>query len=222
MATLNGCQRCGTCCTKGGPAFHTGDKPLIEKGVIQSKYLYTIRKGEPVHENVRGGVQPAASEIIKIKSREGSATCVFFIAQENRCSIYRNRPVECRVLECWNTRPLEEIYDRGRLTRQDLLEYVEGVWNLVCDHEKRCDIGEIRLLLKEYAIGNEIVAVDRILEMVSYDRHLRALVTEKVGIPQDMTDFLFGRPLVKIVELLGVRLEKRGEKLVLKMSLSKG
>jgi len=219
---MQGCRRCGTCCTKGGPAFHNDDKHLIEKGAILSKYLYTIRKGEPVHDNVRDRRHPLPSEIIKIKSREGSATCIFFNAQENRCGIYGSRPVECRVLECWNTSPLEAIYDRHRLTRHDLLKDMEGVWDLVCDHEERCGIGELRSRLDQYAGGDTTVAAERILEMVSYDQNLRLLVTEKMGLPSDMTDFLFGRSLVKIIDLFGIRLEQKGEKLVLKMPLTKG
>ncbi len=49
------CKQCGTCCRKSSPSFHKEDKPLIEKGVIPSKHLFTIRKGEPAYENVKGG-----------------------------------------------------------------------------------------------------------------------------------------------------------------------
>ena len=49
---ISECVRCGTCCGKGGPAFHHEDKMLIEQGIILSKHLYTIRAGEPVYDNV--------------------------------------------------------------------------------------------------------------------------------------------------------------------------
>lgn len=47
------CRRCGTCCEKGGPALHTDDRMLIENGHIPARYLFTIREGEPVVDNVK-------------------------------------------------------------------------------------------------------------------------------------------------------------------------
>ncbi len=75
---ISECIRCGTCCKKGGPSFHIEDKYLIEKGIILSKYLYTIRKGEPAYDNVKEHILPAATDIIKIKGKKGSLACIFF------------------------------------------------------------------------------------------------------------------------------------------------
>ncbi len=66
------CHRCGTCCEKGGPALHHGDKALVEEGRIPAKYLFTIRKGEPAHDNVKGNTLFAQTDLIKIKSKKGS------------------------------------------------------------------------------------------------------------------------------------------------------
>ena len=86
------CRRCGTCCKKGGPAFHQADKALIESGEIPSKYLYTIRKGEMAYDNVRRCLEPAGSDIIKIKGKGTSWTCLFFDEAQAACTIYDNRP----------------------------------------------------------------------------------------------------------------------------------
>ena len=71
------CIRCGTCCEKGGPALHAEDKALVEAGRIHTRYLYTIRKGERVHDNVRNCLIPATSDIIKLKGKNQSWVCVF-------------------------------------------------------------------------------------------------------------------------------------------------
>ncbi|MGD9193367.1 MAG: hypothetical protein PVH58_15695, partial [Desulfobacterales bacterium] len=63
----NECMRCGTCCEKGGPSFHHDDRMLIEKGIILSKNLYTIRRGELAYDNVQGCLRAVESDIIKIK-----------------------------------------------------------------------------------------------------------------------------------------------------------
>jgi hypothetical protein len=51
---LDHCRQCGTCCRKGGPAIHREDKKLLENGHIPLRYLFTIRKNEPVYDNVQG------------------------------------------------------------------------------------------------------------------------------------------------------------------------
>ena len=67
---LANCIRCGTCCKKGGPSFHQADKHLIEKGLIHSKYLYTLRKGELAYDNVKECLMPVNSDIVKIKGKK--------------------------------------------------------------------------------------------------------------------------------------------------------
>lgn len=187
--TISECLRCGTCCKKGGPSFHHNDKKRIEKGVILSKYLYTIRKGETVYDNIRECLLSAPSDIIKIKSRKPSRTCLFFDDAENICRIYENRPTECRVLKCWDTQEIERIYAENRLTRKDLMGNIVGLWDLIEDHQSRCDYEKIRHLMKD---SEENKALE---ELFQYDIHIRDLVVEKSGIHPEMTDFLFGRPL---------------------------
>ena len=119
-------MRCGTCCKKGGPTFHHADKTLIEAGVIESKYLYTIRKGEMAYDNVKQCLEPVSSDVIKIKGKNESQTCIFFNEPQSVCTIYENRPTECRALKCWDTKALEGLYAKKRLTRKDLLSEIEG------------------------------------------------------------------------------------------------
>jgi Fe-S-cluster containining protein len=161
------CRRCGICCKKGGPSFHSEDKFLIEEGFILSKYLYTIRIGERVYDNVKGRLLPTDSEIIKIRGKNGTWTCVFFDERENRCDIYENRPTECRVLKCWDTREIEKIYCKNRLTRKELLSEVKGLWELIEDHESRCSHLMLNQLLKEADIRKEEIRL-----MLAYDKEI--------------------------------------------------
>lgn len=213
------CRRCGTCCAKGGPAFHQVDKALIEKGVIPAKHLYTIRIGEPVMDNVRGEKGFALSEMIKIKGRDGSWTCCFFDDAKCHCTIYDNRPIECRELKCWDTRSLEQIYDKNRLNRKDLLSDVKDLWVLIEEHERLCPYGRLNEFLVPASQHNE-TAADAVLSMVAYDMHLRDVLVEKGGVDSEMTDFLFGRPLTETIKAFGVRVEQNGEKIVLKPAIT--
>jgi len=212
---LANCIRCGTCCKKGGPSFHQADKHLIEKGLIHSKYLYTLRKGELAYDNVKECLMPVNSDIVKIKGKNNSWTCTFYDENENACRIYENRPVECRALKCWDTRELESIYAKNRLTRKDLIEEIEGLWGLIEDHQSRCDYATIQKLVEALESNKKKDVRREIVEIIRYDLEIRNLVVSKGGLDADMLEFLFGRPLVETIENFGLTVQKNGQKISL-------
>jgi Fe-S-cluster containining protein len=216
----NTCLRCGTCCEKGGPCFHQGDRLLIEKGQIPSTYLYTIRKGEYAYDNVKGSLVPASSDIIKIKGKKGSWTCLFFDAGDKACSIYNDRPLECRTLKCWDTEALEQIYTRNRLTREDLIFQVKGLWDLVADHQVRCDYEKIKKLISDLDGPHKDGAREKLTEIIQYDAEIRKLVVAQGGLDPAMIDFIFGRPLTETLTAYGIKVRQDGKKLVIVLTQS--
>ncbi len=206
------CDRCGTCCKKGGPSFHHDDKALIEKGIILSKFLYTIRKGEPSYDNIKGCLVPAASDIIKLKGKKDSLTCIFLDENENRCKMYDNRPQECRVLKCWDTREIERIYCRSRLIRKDLIANVKGLWELIEDHQTRCSYGQLKRFLDMLNGEERDAALNGILSIINYDSRIRDLAVQKGGLDSEMTDFLFGRPMTETIRMYNFKIQQDGNK----------
>ncbi len=201
---INECVRCATCCKKGGPALHLEDRKRIEDGTILLKYLYTIRQGEPAHDNIKNGILTAASDIIKIISKKNSHCCTFLAESndesKNVCNIYENRPVECRVLKCWDTQEIERIYAKNRLTRKDVIFQMKDVWNLISDHEKRCSYSKITETLTFLLHQREERSLQELREMIRYDKHLRSVLAEKGGMDPELMDFLFGRPLRETIK----------------------
>jgi Fe-S-cluster containining protein len=212
---INDCRRCGTCCEQGGPGFHRQDRMLIETGGIPSKYLYTIRRGEHAYDNVKGCLAPVESDIIKIKGQEGSWTCIFFEADTKSCSIYDDRPLECRALKCWDTGELEQIYDRDRLSRQDILSRVKGLWELIDDHQARCDYAKIKTLIGDIDGPQRARARKELLGIIQYDAEIRKRVVEKGGLKPEMLDFIFGRPLMETLPNYGINVRQEGKKTIL-------
>ena len=217
-APVKDCIRCGTCCEKGGPGLHQKDRMLIEKGRIPCKDLYTIRKGEFAYDNVKGCLMPVDSDIIKIKGKEDTWTCIFFDEQNKECSIYNDRPVECRALKCWDTGELEEMYARHRLTREDLVSKVEGLWDLIKDHQARCDYEKIKELIGNLDGPHPDRARKKILEIIQYDAEIRKLVLEKGGLDPAMLEFLFGRPLTQTLPGYGIKVRQEGGKTIVTRS----
>jgi Fe-S-cluster containining protein len=209
------CKRCGICCKKGGPSFHHIDKPLIENGVIHSKYLYTLRKGEYAYDNVRACLLPVPCDIIKLKGKLNTWICVFFEPEGNVCRIYENRPLECRALKCWDTHELESIYAKNRLTRKDLVAEIKGLWELIEDHQRRCDYIKINKLVRALRGSQKSSAHRQLVEIIKYDGELRKLVVSQGGLDVEILDFLFGRPLIKTIENFGWKVCKEGRKIVL-------
>ncbi len=199
------CQQCGTCCRKGGPAFHLEDKGLIEDGLIPARHLFTIRQGELAMDNVKGHLVPSATDLVKIKGKGHTWACRY-LDDRNRCSMYEHRPLECRVLACWDTREIERIYAVRRLTRKDLLKGVAGLWELVEAHQARCDYAEIRYLKDLLDGPGKINAKKKLRELIAYDRHLRSLVFSKHNMDPGMADFLFGMPLTRTLPRMGIYL----------------
>ncbi|MFC1577920.1 YkgJ family cysteine cluster protein [Thermodesulfobacteriota bacterium] len=213
--TQSTCRRCGTCCEKGGPGFHQEDRMLIEKGRIPLKYLYTIRKGEFAYDNVNGRLMPVDSDIIKIKEKEDTWTCIFFDEQNRGCSIYNDRPLECRTLKCWDTVELEKMYAKHRLTRDDLISEVEGLWDLINDHQARCDYEKIINLINDFDGPRKDRARKKLMEIIQYDAEFRKLVVEKGGLDAAMLDFLFGRPLRETLPAYGIKVRQEGRKTII-------
>jgi hypothetical protein len=113
------------------------------------------------------------------------------------------------VLNCRDTRRIEQVYETARLRRQDLLPGVDGLWDLVEDHEQRCSYDGLTSLVAEGNCEGRLNREDAILEIIRYDAHIRQLVMEKGRTDERMLDFLFGRPLVETIRMYDLELKKQ-------------
>ncbi len=204
----NQCQRCGVCCEKGGPSLHHEDRHLVDSGRIPARCLFTIRRGELARDNVEDRLAPLTAEIIKIKGHSGRWTCHFYDRQSRGCGIYEHRPLECRALNCRDTRRIARVYASDRLTRRDLLSEVQGLWELIEEHEQRCGYDGLDKRVNEGLQGGRVKQEPAILEVIRYDAHIRQLAVEKAGLDARMLDFIFGRPLAETIRMFDLKLVK--------------
>ena len=207
---ISSCQCCGICCRKGGPALHLEDTDLLDRGAFPLTALYTLRTGELARDDIKGGLVRLSPEIIKIKSMQGADQCVYLDDEKMACGIYDHRPVECRILECWNTGPIQKLYGHNRLTRHELLSKTPWLADLVQAHEDECALERMEKLITARTAADPAAALD-LSEIINYDFHLRQMAAEKGGLPPDIMDFLFGRPLADIIpKQFGVKIRKAG------------
>jgi Fe-S-cluster containining protein len=185
------------------------DRVLIENGSIPLKFLYTIRPGELAYDNIRRALLPVTSEIIKLKGQDQTWSCVFYNEPDSTCRIYEKRPLECRSLKCWDTREIENIYEKSRLTRKDLLKGVNGLWELIQDHENRCSYLKLARLVMQLKEKQSRKTAAQIAEIFEYDNQLRKLALEKSGLDPEILDFLFGRSFDKTLHMFDIKLERK-------------
>ena len=101
-STRQYCLRCGECCRLGSPSLHLEDAELLARGLISTRQLYTLRRGEPVRFNIEGKLGLLPTELIKFKEDRETNHCRFYSADLKGCKIYDHRPLQCQNQECWN------------------------------------------------------------------------------------------------------------------------
>ena len=187
------CLRCGTCCQQGGPALHNEDLQLVGNSVLPFAQLVTVRREELAHDPLQNKVLPSGSEFIKIKGQGNSWSCAFFDQVNNGCFIYRTRPLECRLLFCRNTAPVEKIMGCNLLFRQQLLSENDPVLPLIDRQELEVSYRLVNKLLAGIDDGFDHIK-DQLTDLVSKDLAIRDDFLRNFSKRQHEELFLFGRP----------------------------
>ena len=199
------CRRCGTCCLKGGPALHPEDLSLLHDSYLLKEDLITIRQGEPLLTLSGEIPQPAPAELIKIRGRGTEWTCLFFDRQITACVIYDHRPLECTLLQCWDTAELEKVAGKNLLKRDDIIELHDPVIPFIAAQNEQCSLHMLGALLIRATQGQEhSSAMTQLTELVNADLAIRSRAYEKLQFSLELELFYFGRPLFLILSQFGI------------------
>jgi len=189
--------------------LHRGDMPLIQDGTISLSELVTLRAGERAYDQPAEKVLTLDHEIIKLKGRDGTWTCLFYSPESRTCAVYETRPAECEILFCQDIAPLQAMYDKDRLTRTDILPDGHPLIELMREHDGKCPPERMEELAMAAREGDR-EAGEALKEMVIFDNEVRRLVPEKAGTPSEMNDFLFGRPLRILLAAMNIKAYEAG------------
>lgn len=199
------CDRCGICCTKGGPSLHYDDRNLLLNNRLNLEHLITIRKGEPVLSLSTGDPEPTQSEIVKIKGRGTEWTCIFFQKKEAKCTIYENRPLECTLLKCWDTENLENVVGRNLLSRYDIIASQDPIVPFIKAIDEQCLLENLAQQLSALSRENSRhQAMADLTHLVNTDLAIRSQAFAELRFSLDLELFFFGRPLFKILNQYGI------------------
>lgn len=200
------CRRCGTCCEQGGPALHSEDRELLDSGALRRRDLVAVRSGEPTYDPRQGRVVPAGAEFLKLAGAGSSWRCRFY-EKGRGCGIYGQRPLECRLLFCCDTGPLEAVMGRDLLSRRDLLAGDDPVLGWLARQERQVAYPEVILLLAGLSRPESARAsLARLTGLVRADLALREAFLRSCPERGEEELFLLGRPLFLAIAPYGCRL----------------
>jgi Fe-S-cluster containining protein len=210
------CRRCGTCCLKGGPALHPEDLSLLQDCFLRKEDLITIRKGEPLLSLSGKNVHPSPAEILKIKGSGVEWTCNFFDRLNASCRIYDRRPLECSLLQCWDTAELEKVAGKNLLNRFDLIASHDPVMPFIEAQEEQCPLSMLEELL-ETATQKQVQpeTMTQLTNLVNIDLSIRSQAHEQFRFSLELELFYFGRPLFVILKQCGIMIREEHGTLIL-------
>ncbi len=191
------CKRCGRCCRAGGAVLHLKDRQLVVSGYLKPKDLVTFRRGELAHDPRTGELVVLESELIKIRGKGKIGECIFQDPKDNGCRIYDNRPLECRLLKCWDTSHLERVLMKDLLTREALIPEGSLLGNLIVQHQR---VFDLVCLTPLYSREKHVSFSRTVKEVQIKESEFRSKVMEKFSLEKDDMDFFFGRPVVEVLE----------------------
>lgn len=209
------CERCGHCCDKGGPTLHKQDLILFERGVIGYSQVFTLRRGEFVDEMIEGGLLPLAEELIKVRGQGNRWTCLFYDDDEKACTIYEDRPAECRAFNCWSPDELKEMYQKDRVRREDIVTPGSALEELIKAHEAECSYKIVGDLADAFLEGDEQAGQD-LVNKITWDVAFRDTFAKKTDAGEEEMNFFFGRPLHATVRQYGLEVGREDDRYYVK------
>ncbi|SHI89503.1 Putative zinc-or iron-chelating domain-containing protein [Desulfofundulus thermosubterraneus DSM 16057] len=169
------------------------------------QHLVTIRKGEPAYDPVLDTVRPVERELVKVRGKGKEWSCCFFEEKSSSCTIYEHRPLECRLLKCWDTSALEGVVGRNTIVRADIINSHDPIIELIEMHERECPYQEVEELISNLSRETDkSKTLARLNELVRKDLAIRFYAISELGLREEFELFIFGRPLFKVLSSRGI------------------
>ena len=203
------CTRCGECCLAAGPSLQKSDLPLFFNHVLNGTHLYTIRKNELVRDNINDALKFTDQEIIKLRDRETGKGCILYDDGGKACTIYANRPSQCRAFACWDDNEFKQVFSEPKADREDIIKD-PSLLRLISAHEAACNYETISHHVKQIQQQGE-TAVQKVLKILHYDWEIRRLTHEKLAIDLREMDLLYGRPLTETIHMFGLTVKQESD-----------
>ena len=145
------CTRCDKCCLTRGPIPVTlWDLEMwARNGVVANflPYLDVYSKPDGVFDLILKPLPPQKQESEKSPAAALTGTpieelleekCPLYNADQKKCLIYENRPLECCLLKCWDTSELISVIGKNTIKRADIINPDDPILLIIDNHEIEC------------------------------------------------------------------------------------
>ncbi len=194
------CKRCGICCEKGGPVLHQEDLAFLQK-MVTLEYLRVIRKGELAFNPFKEVVEPVPVEMIKLAGAGASWECPFHqkVDKVSVCQIHADRPMECRLLKCWDTSEIAAVTFKKCLTRLDVLTDDNPALATIISHEENCSYHKLWTAIDSFKSATTDANLAGIQEILAEDMAIRTLLIEEMHLTLPQELFYLGQPMFRMI-----------------------
>lgn len=196
---------CGECCRASAPTLYFEDLPLVERSILSTDCLYTLRAGEMVSSQRLESTFLLGEDLVKIRQIPDQG-CVMLSG--NLCRIHPDHPLQCRHLQCWSGRNASDLEDRERLERRQLYREDDIALQLIREYDLKLPADRLALLLEAISSGSASDESEA-LGLMDLDHRLRAGIESRYGYSQDEQLLLLGRPAVVVARAHGLTVVMR-------------
>jgi Fe-S-cluster containining protein len=147
-----------------------------------------------------------SEEMVRLQAKTNERSCLFYEDLTQDCLIYAHRPLECRVMKCWDTQEIKRVYSQDRVKRLDLIPADSALGEIIREHEQQCSIDVLKEALKEMKMARNERALQTISSIISQDETFRDYMKKRAKTQDDTLSFLFGRPIKDIMKTFGFTL----------------
>ncbi|MFC1610255.1 YkgJ family cysteine cluster protein [Myxococcota bacterium] len=200
------CVRSGDCCRVSSPTLLPDDTDLVRNERIPWHAMMTLRQGELARSPVKNELVVLEEEHIKIRERPGSHACVLFDTERVACTIYDDRPIQCRAQACWDPEPARSLLEQRRLSRRDLFADVQPILVMIEAHDNRCSFASLREVVESLQPTRD-ENVNRVVNVIAFEDHFRREMANELDIPIAALDLILGRSFTELVRLFGLDVE---------------
>ncbi len=124
--------------------------------------------------------------------------------------IYSHRPLECRILKCWDTRELLSVIGKDTLKRSDIINPGDPILKLIEDHEETCSVLEMETILSTFSEESDnATPLNKLAELVRKDLYIRSKAVSVFALPLAVELFILGRPIFALLACRGIAVRER-------------
>ena len=113
------------------------------------------------------------------------------MTKKSSCTIYKHRPLECRLLKCWDTSDILSITGKDTITRADIISQDNPITEFIARHEKNVQSRTAENLISSVMKKNsDSISLAKLTALVQEDLAIRSKAISEFGLSVETELFI--------------------------------